>query len=581
MNGKAKTRSFGFSTRGQGGFALPLVLVTFLLVAVMGIGVFSVVMSDLHGAVANQLAMETLNIAEAGVDYGVGQMYSRALATPRIDESYTGETNPITVGRGEFRIRVECAEGTTPPACADADLRHLISTATVYTVRARRRIEVWVRRSTPTSSITGVCGRDGVELDQGTTIAADVASNRDIAVEGPRRNPGSIRSRSSLASAPTSAASAAGTPASPPPAPPGLNGQYTWTVTYVYRYPGSSTAVIESLVGPQTAPATLVNEYGRLTNIPQDLSSTSIIARRVYRTRADEPGGPWFFVAEIPPTNAGLPDLDPDPAIFLPGFIDNKPDADLSIPVPAPILGDASAGDNVTCSQGCANQVDGAVTENVRDVLCPAFLPPPCNPDPTNGSVPAALSQTDAEAAANLVKEVSYGDLTVPAYGTLTIDTPTSYPSAEFHIHVTSVDLGQRAKVVITGQGKVYLHVSGTFHLGQYSWFGVESPAADARLVWPADRVQLLSCAQDPSYPATGTASVRWDQQNRVAALVFAPNANILINQAGEFNGSLYGRYIHINQATGFIIDQGRGINQEFLKAAFQYVQRWYDNPRP
>ncbi len=74
-------------------------------------------------------------------------------------------------------------------------------------------------------------------------------------------------------------------------------------------------------------------------------------------------------------------------------------------------------------------------------------------------------------------------------------------------------------------------------------------------------------------------ASVRWDQRNRVAGLVFAPN--ILINEGGEFSGSLYGRFIHINQATGFIVEQGRGFDEDVPKAAFQYVQRWYDDPRP
>ncbi|MGH2454493.1 MAG: hypothetical protein ACRDF5_12195 [bacterium] len=54
-----------------------------------------------------------------------------------------------------------------------------------------------------------------------------------------------------------------------------------------------------------------------------------------------------------------------------------------------------------------------------------------------------------------------------------------------------------------------------------------------------------------------------------------------MINEGGEFSGSLYGRFIHINQATGFIVEQGRGFDEDVPKAAFQYVQRWYDDPRP
>jgi hypothetical protein len=238
-------------------------------------------------------------------------------------------------------------------------------------------------------------------------------------------------------------------------------------------------------------------------------------------------------------------------------------------------LGNASAGDDVNCSQGCPTQVDGVVTEQVRDVLCPAFLPPPCNPDPNNGAVPLTVTQT------SLQQEFRYGQLYVGASGTLTINTLDD-PTAELRIHVSSVELEQQAKVVVTGAGKVLLFVSGAFVLGQQSWFGVDAAGA---LVWPADRIQILSCADDPavnpSDPGSGTYSVVWNQQNRVSALVFAPSANLQINQAGEFSGSLYGRFIHIHQATGFVVDQGRGVDEDFLRAAFQYVQRWYDDPRP
>lgn len=578
-----RTRRVPGRRSGEAGFALSLVLVTFLLISLIGLGVFSVVMSDIQGSVANQLAMEVLNVAEAGADYAIGQLYAGALANPTTDEGYTGSATPVAFGRGSFVVTVECAEGTVPPACADPDLRHIVSTGTyapLGTLRARRQIELWVRRSTPSGSITGLCGRDGVELDQGTSIAADVASNRDVDVEGPRRNPGSIRARSTLTTAPTTFGTAVGVAPAAPPPPAGLNGQYTWKVSYVFRYPGSTTAEIESLAGPPSTAITLINEHGKLTSLPED---NQALRRRIYRTLADQPSGPWYLVAEIPANNSSLADVDPDPAVVEYGYIDSKADAELStlgIQDPAPILGNASAGDDVNCSQGCPNQVDGVVTENARDVLCPAFLPPPCSANPSNGPPPAVLSYTDAP---NCTDGFCYGDLTLAAYGVMTINThPTDPdPTYDVHVHVSSVDLGRDSIVAITGVGKVYVHVTGSFHLGQRSWFGVTGAGANAPLVWPADRVQLLSCANDSAYLQGGPTSVQWDQQNRVAALVFAPNANILINQAGEFNGSLYGRYIHINQATGFIVDQGRGFDEDLLKAAFQYVQRWYDDPRP
>ncbi len=572
-------------TGGEAGFALALVLVTFLLVAAIGLGVFSVVASDLHGTVANQLAIEVLNIAEAGADHAVGQLYVRALADPPTDESYTGQATPIDLGRGRFQTTVDCVypSGVTPPGCLDdpatdsvdeRDLRHIVSTGTIYAGRARRQIEVWVSRSAGGSGIPGVCGLDGVVLHQGTTIAADVASNRDVDVQGPRRNPGSIRSRDSLALAPTIWATAGGASATPPPPP--LNGRYTWKVSYVHTY-GTSPSTIESMAGPPTTVVTLVNEYGRLTNIPE--GDASVVRRRIYRTRANEESGPWWFAGEIAATGV----LE---------FVDTKPDAELAIPEPEAIFGNASAGDDVLCSQGCPSQIDGVVRSHVRDVLCPALLPPPCNPDPSNGSVPATLSQSDSEACptgscppnALVPKVVSYADLALGANAILTVNTPTTYSEAEFHIHVTQIELGQYAKVVVTGAGKVFIHVAGRFHLGQFSEFGVTAPTPASPLVWPADRVQLLSCAADPRYdpdnPGATVFSVVWDRDNRVAALVFAPKANIDINQRGEYSGSLYGQFIDINQATGFKIDQGRGFGFD-LRGAFQYVQRWYDNPRP
>jgi hypothetical protein len=531
-------------------------------------------------------------------------------------------------------------------------------------------------------------------LDQGTTVAADLASNRDIVIEGPRRNPGTVQAKDSDIAAPPdpatftpiaipqgaisltgafswkvtfvdqtgtestgspatapvtlanengeltaisiggativkrrlyrtradqattgpwffvaeipdnttttyrdmkgdallihlppstsglaapTAAPAAAADSSPPPPPAGLTGGYTYKVTFVYRYPGTTTSEIESVAStpptPDPTPLTLSNEYVKLTSIPQT-TDPNLLKRRIYRSRGDAPGGPWLLLAEIAPNNDDLDDLDPDAAVVERGYVDKTADTDLVYSEPRAISGNAYAGGEVDCSQGCDNQVDGEVREDVREVLCAPFIPPPCDPDPNpDNDTPMLIQHTDSDP---LEMTVRYDEMHPGADQRITIETPNN-PLAELHIHVSSVRFERDAILAISGKGRVYFHVAGTFHLGQRSWFGLNDNLPGNLLVWPGDRIGILSCATDAS---TSTYSVRWDQQNRVSALVVAPRANILINQAGEFTGALVGNYIHINQGLGYVLDPGSGLGNLDLRSAFQIIERWYDNPR-
>jgi hypothetical protein len=140
------------------------------------------------------------------------------------------------------------------------------------------------------------------------------------------------------------------------------------------------------------------------------------------------------------------------------------------------------------------------------------------------------------------------------------------------------------ATIVVTGQGTVYFHVRGAIHLGANAVIGVEDAALRSRLITPSDRLQLLSCARDPAYDPEQpqTASVRWDLANRVSAFVFAPEANIVINQAEAFGGTVFGKHILINGSTGTILDPSEGVGSEaagIRPSPFQYLIRWYDSP--
>lgn len=552
------------------GFVLTAVLITFIIIEVIVVGVLSVVMSDLHGAVGHQLAMQSVHVAEAGLNFGVARLVARAAAAAPTDESYAGEPDQMTLtgagGRavGTFRVAVRCAhprEGV-PPDCRDdpstagideSNLRVIVSLGALQggPGRARRQIEALVRRYTPGiggAPAYGVCGREGVELGPGTTLAADVGSNGDVRVEGPRRDPGTIRKRLPAAPLlpPTVQAQAPATHRA------GLTGAYSWRVSFVDAYGAESGG------SPPTQMVWLADQHARLTNLP--VGDRGITRRRIYRTLQDSPRGPWFLVAEIMDDDTGE-------------YIDYQPDEVLRWRMPGGIDGSIAAGGTVSCSRGCANQVDGVVRTYVREVVCPNFLPPPVQPAQEPAQDP--IIQTE-------VKEtVQWGALRVGERETFTIQT-LSVPGAELHIHLSEARLERGAALAITGQATVYFHVAGAFVLGPGADFGTVD--FFGRLVRPSDRVQVFVSARDAAFAETGSASVRLEGENRVSSVLFAPNANIVVDRAVAFSGALYGRYIRIDRSTGFMLDPIEGFGSERIgvrPSPYQYMVRWYDNPTP
>ncbi|MGQ0549663.1 MAG: hypothetical protein ACT4PY_08365 [Armatimonadota bacterium] len=551
------------------GFVLTAVLVTFLVIEVMVIGVLAVVMSDLHGAVGHQLAMQSVHVAEAGLNYGVAQLVTRASMPLATDDRYAGEPDEIALagsdGRaaGTFRVTVRCAHPpeAIPPDCHDGpataelderDFRIITSFGVVGRPgRARRQIEAVVRRYTPGPGGApgyGVCGREGVELGPGTTITADVGSNGDVYIDGPRRNPGTVRERLPRGPQIVPVVQAV----SPESLEAGLNGVYSWRVTFV------DARDHESGGSPPTRPVVLNEQVGYLTHIP--LGDPSTVARRIYRSPNGSPRGPWFMVGEIPDN-------------LTQEFTDNRPEGAFSRRIPGGISGSVTAGGTVSCTRGCAQQVDGPVRAQTREVVCPNFLPPPAQPVREPAQAPIIQAE---------VKEtVHWGALRVREGGTFTIQT-LSVRGAELHIHLAEIHLERDATLAITGLATVYFHVEGGFVLGPRAAFGTVD--FFGHLVSPSDRVQVLIGARDPSLIDTGRASVRLEGENSVSALLFAPNANIVADRVVAFSGGLYGKYVRLNRSSGIVLDPVEGLSSERVgvrPSPYQYVMRWYDNPTP
>ena len=552
--------------RAESGLVLMLVLVVFLFVELVVVGGLSLVMSDLQGAVAGQLAMQSLSVAEAGVNYGVAQLVERAaLAT---DQEYAGEPEDIALpganGRplGTFSVTVACVypRDLQPPACLDdpgttdvdeRDLRLIRSTGFIpaRAARARRQIEVTVRRYVPARGdigVLGICGRDRVELGPDTSLIGDVGSNADVTVDGPKQ-PQTVRGR--VPRAPSLAPLAE---AVAPEGTPGLSGTYTWRVTFV------DSRGRESGGSPPTPVLLLTDQHGALTNIP--VGGPIIVRRRIYRTAGESPEGPWFLVGEI------LENTSRELA-------DGQPDGSLRWRIPGAIAGRITAAGDVTCSEECSRQVDGPVQTRVREVVCPNFLVPPSLPG--SRPVPETIVQTTAQ------QTMSWSSLHVDEGEAVTIET-LSVPQAQLHIHLSDIVLERGAQLVITGAGTVFFHVSGAFTLGEDAVFGAID--FNGHLVTPADRVHVLLTGQDPDFPATGIASIRWDGDNSVAGVVVAPNVNVAIDRAAAFHGGLFARYIRIRRSSGIFLDPTEGLGSEksiIRPSPFQYVLRWYDNPYP
>jgi hypothetical protein len=550
---------------GERGFMLTLVLITFLVIEVIAVGVLSVVMSDLHGAVAHQQAVQAINVAEAGLHYGVAQLAARAAAPTPDDDAYAGEARDIVLAdaagalAGAFHVSVRCAypRGAHPPGCADdpataavdeRDQRVVVSSGFVPARpgRARRQIEATVRRYTPVPGdlgVVGICGRERVELGPETTVVADIGSNGDVIIDGPRREPGSVAGTD-----PRAPRAAATVEAVPPGGDRGLTGTYTWRVTF-QTWRGEQSAG-----GPPTPPALMTGQVARLTNIP--VGDAAIARRRIYRTAAGAPRGPWFLVGEIPDNSTQE-------------FTDALPDDALRHRIPGGAAGSVTAGGAVMCSRSCGAQVDGDVRAHHRDVVCPAYGAPPFQP----GAQPAPNPMVQTA-----VREtVRWGRLHVEEDGEFTIET-LSEPDAVLHVHVTDLRLDRRATLAVTGAATVYLHVGGSFSLGPGATFGAID--FSGHLMRPADRIQVYVRARDRSR----APGVWLEGDNRVSAVIFAPEAGIVIDRALAFRGALYGRTVRVSRSSGFLLDPTEGLGSERLlvrPTPFQYLTRWYDNPNP
>jgi hypothetical protein len=213
------------------------------------------------------------------------------------------------------------------------------------------------------------------------------------------------------------------------------------------------------------------------------------------------------------------------------------------------------------------------VASAVRDVVCPNFRPVPAQPGAKPAETPIIQTHNSQTLRWSSLRVGEGEQFTIETFSTL---------NAELHIHLTSLILERDATLAITGTATVYFHVSGPFVLGQDAVFGAVD--FNGHLVTPSDRIQVMVGARDSTSPGLTAASVRFTRNNRVSALVFAPDANIVIDRPAVLRGGLYGKTVSLSRGGDVLFDPIEGMGSERVGARstpFQYLLRWYDNPNP
>jgi len=233
--------------------------------------------------------------------------------------------------------------------------------------------------------------------------------------------------------------------------------------------------------------------------------------------------------------------------------------------------GNATAGGTVTCSGSCGpayNQVAGVTTSSYRDSQ---GEPKVCPPLPEFTCSPAAAAAGDHLKQTNLTISAANANtvlrnVEMEANSTLTFATTSA--SEILTVQLNTLIVGRDSRVLVTGPGKVVLHLAGRMEIGQGSFFGVDGANAAIN----PGRFVLQSCSGD-----VGTDyAVEFHQTGGINAIILAPNGRVQLDQASLSNGAIQSRTVQFDRdtefrynTTGFAIGGG----------AFNTLTSWREQP--
>ena len=174
---------------GQRGAILMFVLLVMLLVAAVTVGVMNLIAADQAAGIHELQAVQVFNVAEAGVQYAIGQLQISGAAT----YGYPQQTLTITSGSttlGTATIKVNCITDTAwPPTttwpCTGiyAGYRRIISTGSLMIGGPSRTVVAVVQGYGLAGSPYSLCAYSTLTANTGVTISGDVGSNGSITLQ--------------------------------------------------------------------------------------------------------------------------------------------------------------------------------------------------------------------------------------------------------------------------------------------------------------------------------------------------------------------------------------------------------------
>jgi len=207
--------------------------------------------------------------------------------------------------------------------------------------------------------------------------------------------------------------------------------------------------------------------------------------------------------------------------------------------------GSARAVGSITCSQGCAAQVQGTTTPFAPGPICPAVTLPPFAPGPNDQTVTTAGWTMDSTTG------YAWDEVTLDAAGDSNgcsgsqpftdLRIQTGAAGTTTVVNIRRLVMGRCGRLILLGEGKVELRLGEPYAqalvVGQYGRFGMlptdtsstPQPAAAGRIV-----VQVQSTGQDP-------AAVQIDRASIVVGSFIVPNGEWDEDRAVGHTGKMYG----------------------------------------
>ncbi len=173
---------------GQRGAIMMFVLLVMILVATITVGVMNLISADQAAGLHELQAVQVFNVAEAGLQYAIGQMQISGAGTyGNPQQTLTVTSGSTTLGTA--KIQVNCITdtswppGTWPCTGTYAGYRRIISTGSLPVGGPSRTVVAVIQGYGLAGSPYALCASSTLTANTGATINGDVGSNGSITLQ--------------------------------------------------------------------------------------------------------------------------------------------------------------------------------------------------------------------------------------------------------------------------------------------------------------------------------------------------------------------------------------------------------------